>query len=623
MTATPAITSADTETTIARHGVFRQLMRRPLAVISMAVLVVLTIVAIVQPWITPFSPIYVDLTKTNATPFSTDFILGGDRYGRDMLSVLISGTRNSMLAGFIMASIALVLGIGLGLIAGYAPERVDVVLSALNSVLLAIPGIILLIAMYTLVEVSMPVAMATLGILSSSGIFILVRALTRNVRNELYVDAARVSGLPVARIIGRHVLLAIRGPIVIQAAFLYGGALALSAGLDFLGLGDPSQPSWGSVLNDAFINYYIAPWQLIWPGLLLGIAMAAFVLLGNALRDVLEGTHVRLSAKQRRRQAQRLRPTEEAESTEQSTIEDDHSTGPNLHPALHVSGSVSDPLLSIRNLSIGYPSGKSLSKVVDGVDLDIYQGEIVGLVGESGSGKTQTVFSALGLLPEQAIVTHRTMQFAGKELGGSKNSYDGIRGVDIAYVPQEPMSNLDPSFRIGDQLVEGIRVQTDTGRAEAKDLALSMLNRVGIRDPHRTFRSYPHELSGGMAQRVLIAGAVATRPRLLIADEPTTALDVTVQAEVLDMLRDLQADIGMAVLLVTHNLGVVADLCERVVVMRTGAIVEAGSSREVLLNPRHEYTKMLVNALLDNAELRQPINVGAAVNVNAEEETNA
>lgn len=597
MTATPTIVAVDTTTKVVRHGVFRQLLRRPLAVISMAVLLMLTVVAILQPWIMPFSPERVDLSLTNADPFSTKYILGGDRYGRDMLSVLISGTRNSMLAGFIMASIALVLGTSLGLLAGYSREAFDVALSAVNSVLLAVPGIILLIAMYTLVDVSMPIAMATLGVLSSSGVFILVRALTRNVRNELYVDAARVSGLPVTRIIGRHVLLAIRGPVIIQAAFLFGGALALSAGLDFLGLGDPSQPSWGSVLNDAFINYYIAPWQLIWPGLVLGVAMAAFVLLGNALRDVLEGSDVKLSARDRRMQARRLVGESASER-----VDVDVEGGPD--EAVQRSDG---PLLRIRGLSIGYPVGDSLSRVVDDVDLDVREGEIVGLVGESGSGKTQTVFAALGLLPEQAIVSRGSMRFAGVTLRGDERSYEGIRGSQVAYVPQEPMSNLDPSFRVGAQLVEGIRVQTGKSPGEAEELALSMLDRVGIRDPLMTFRSYPHELSGGMAQRVLIAGAVASRPKLLIADEPTTALDVTVQAEVLDMLRDLQADIGMAVLIVTHNLGVVADLCERVLVMKSGSIVESGTARDVLRQPEHEYTQMLVGALLDDSEPRRPV----------------
>jgi peptide/nickel transport system permease protein len=172
----------------------------------------------------------------------------------------------------------------------------------------------------------------------------------------------------------------------------------------------------------------------------------------------------------------------------------------------------------------------------------------------------------------------------------------------MAYIPQEPLSNLDPSFTIGSQLVEGLRPFMPA--REAKQTILDLLGRVGIPDPKRTFRSYPHQMSGGMAQRALIVGAVAPRPKLLIADEPTTALDVTVQAEILDLLRELQSEYKMGVLLVTHNFGVVADLCDRVVVMRNGQVVETGVIRDIFHAPRHDYTKELINAILDEEAVR-------------------
>ncbi|MBC7304854.1 MAG: ABC transporter ATP-binding protein, partial [Nocardia sp.] len=174
----------------------------------------------------------------------------------------------------------------------------------------------------------------------------------------------------------------------------------------------------------------------------------------------------------------------------------------------------------------------------------------------------------------------------------------------IAYVPQEPMTNLDPSVTVGAQLVEGVRAATPMSRREARERVIALLGKVGIADPRRTFSAYPHQISGGMAQRVLIAGAVASRPRVLIADEPTTALDVTVQAEILDLLRDLQQELDMAVLLVTHNFGVVADLCDRVAVMRSGEIVETGSTTGLFEAPRHEYTRMLLNSILDHDVVR-------------------
>jgi peptide/nickel transport system permease protein len=178
----------------------------------------------------------------------------------------------------------------------------------------------------------------------------------------------------------------------------------------------------------------------------------------------------------------------------------------------------------------------------------------------------------------------------------------GIRGSVVAYIPQEPMSNLDPSFTIGSQLVEGLTA--GMSKREARSTILALLERVGISDPIRTFKSYPHQISGGMAQRVLIAGAVAGRPKLLIADEPTTALDVTIQAEILDLLRDLQGELGMGVLLVTHNFGVVADLCDRVIVMQSGQVVETGDVRAVFTSPEHAYTRELVGAILDENTVR-------------------
>jgi ABC-type dipeptide/oligopeptide/nickel transport system ATPase component len=174
-----------------------------------------------------------------------------------------------------------------------------------------------------------------------------------------------------------------------------------------------------------------------------------------------------------------------------------------------------------------------------------------------------------------------------------------LRGTEIAYVPQEPLSNLDPAYRIGHQLTEPLRTRQGMSRGDARQRALELLARVGIPDPEATFRAYPHEISGGMAQRVLIAGAVAGKPKLLIADEPTTALDVTVQAEVLDLLRELQDENGMAVLLVTHNFGVVADVCDRVVVMKQGEIVEAAGVEEILESPREPYTQTLLGSMLD------------------------
>jgi ABC-type dipeptide/oligopeptide/nickel transport system ATPase component len=265
-----------------------------------------------------------------------------------------------------------------------------------------------------------------------------------------------------------------------------------------------------------------------------------------------------------------------------------------------------DTLLRIEGLRVGYDQeGGSTLEVVHGVSMEIRKGEVHGLIGESGSGKSQTALAVLGLLPRGGRVTGGTIDFDGVDLAdGTDQTYAGIRGRRISYIPQEPMSNLDPSFTIGSQLTEPLRVDQGMSKKDATERVLALLARVGIPDPKRTFAGYPFEVSGGMAQRVLIAGAVATEPDLIIADEPTTALDVTVQAEVLDLIRDLQHERHLAVLLVTHNFGVVADLCDRVTVMRNGFFVETGPIADVFAHPEHEYTQRLLGAILDNGPAR-------------------
>jgi peptide/nickel transport system permease protein len=274
-----------------------------------------------------------------------------------------------------------------------------------------------------------------------------------------------------------------------------------------------------------------------------------------------------------------------------------------------------EELLHVRELAVGYdqPDG-SVKTVVEDVSLTVRRGEVHGLIGESGSGKTQTAFAILGLLPAGGRIVAGDIDFEGIDLADiSSKEMTGLRGKKIAYIPQEPMSNLDPTFTIGSQLTEPLRVTLGIGKDEAKDRALKLLERVGIPDPQRTYHAYPHQVSGGMAQRVLIAGAVSCGPDLLIADEPTTALDVTVQAEVLDLLRRLQSEYNMGVLIVTHNFGVVADLCDRVSVMRAGRIVETGSARSIFADPRHEYTQALFDDILEDSQPRGPlVTVGTA-----------
>lgn len=591
-----------------RSGAVRAMLRNPLTVGAFAVLVLLVLVAIFRDVLLPFPPNQVRLELTNAPPFETEYILGGDRYGRDILSRLIFSTRLALICALVVAFVAAFIGVIAGLLAGFFGKVADAISIGIFTVLLAVPTIIVLISLYTVLGTSTLVAMTVFGVLSSPSMFWMVRNMTRSVRDELYVDAARVSGLSNTRIISVHVLSAIRAPLILLMAGLASAGIAAQAGLEFLGLGNAGDASWGSMLTDAFANIYIAPVQLVWPALALGLFTGAFFLISFGVRDVVEGTYVSPSRRGQRRRIERLLGPGAVEKT-LGIVADPQHTGVEGQPEESVT--TDDPLLVIEGLQVAYPRGaNSVTTVVESVSLTVNQGEIVGVVGESGSGKTQTLFAALGLLPGAAMIARGSIRLEGTELlGTSPSQLRKMRGAHMGYIPQEPMANLDPTFTVGSQLVEGIRAHGEYTRVEARELALAMLERVGINDPLRTFKSYPHEISGGMAQRVLIAGAVATKPRMLFADEPTTALDVTVQAEVLDLIRDLQRENNMGVLIVTHNFGVVADLCDRVVVMRTGKIVEEGPTETVLSNPQHEYTKMLLAAVLDEAPSRRELDL--------------
>ncbi|MFI6816015.1 dipeptide/oligopeptide/nickel ABC transporter permease/ATP-binding protein [Nonomuraea sp. NPDC050328] len=563
----------------------RVFLLNPTGVISSAVLLLLILGACFAPWLSAHDPFTTSFERIFAPP-GGDLLLGGDSAGRDVWARLLHGARFSLAGAAVAIVVAATIGILFGLVAGYYGGWFDAVTSWINGLIMALPGVIVLIAAIAVIGPTMWATMAILGVLMAPAFYRLVYVSVRGVRGELYVDAARVAGLTDARIIGRHIFAMVRGPALLQGAMMGALAITIQSGLEFLGLGDADIPTWGMMLNDAFTNMYTAPSLLIWPSLAITITSVALTLLANVVRDELERTGT--SARRRRREAA-ARAAEPDPDPDPVIV---HESTPNPK--------TTSPLLVIGGLSVAYDQPEAAPvEVVSSVSLSVERGQIHGLIGESGSGKTQTAWSILGLLPPGGRISAGSITFDGVELTCARQpELDQIRGKRIGYIPQEPMSNLDPSFRIGSQLVEPMQVRAGMSKRAATAHALELLARVGIPDPRRTFDAYPHQVSGGMAQRILIAGAIACSPDLLIADEPTTALDVTVQAEVLDLLRGLQQELGMGMILVTHNFGVVADLCDYVSVMRHGRIVETGPVRALFADPRHPYTKALFNAIL-------------------------
>ena len=563
-----------------RRRVFRQLLRNPQGAVCLAFLALVVLVAATSPWLAPYSPTETDLDATNAAPFSAGHLLGGDSAGRDILSRLMWGSRQTVLACAIILVISLAVGVTSGLVAGFYRGRFEAAAGFVADVVMSLPGIVLLIALYALTGPNIPAAMAVFGLLIAPTYYRLVRNVVLGVRNELYVDAARVAGLSDLRIVGRHVLWAVRAPVIIQSSFVLAAGIGIEAGVSFLGLGDPAGASWGIVLQNSFNGIYNNRWAVVWPALLISLTILALVLLGNALSDVLQSSARSKTLSPRSRRAA-VTAARQAEPEEDSI------------PV----GSSDDVVLSVRGLRVAYPmAGGEIREVVHGADLDVRRGEIHGLVGESGSGKSQIAFATLGILPREALVLGGSVLLDGEDLLADDAKMRAARGRRIAYVPQEPMSNLDPSFTIGKQLTYGLRAVTTLDAKQARERITELLVRVGITDPGRVMSLYPHEISGGMAQRVLICGAVAADPDVIVADEPTTALDVTVQAEVLELLRELSQERGLAMILVTHNLGVVADLCDTVSVMKEGDIVERADVDAIFESPQQAYTRELLSS---------------------------
>ena len=255
-------------------------------------------------------------------------------------------------------------------------------------------------------------------------------------------------------------------------------------------------------------------------------------------------------------------------------------------------------LLEVKDLHTSFFTPAGEVKAVNGISFFLDEGKVLGIVGESGSGKSVTAYSILQILSNPGRIVSGSIKYRGQELVGSdKKEMAKIRGNKISIIFQDPMTSLNPVYTIGNQLMEAIMLHTDRNKEQARERAIEMIRLVGITEPEKRIKQYPHELSGGMRQRVMIAMALACEPDILIADEPTTALDVTIQAQILDLIKDLQKQLGMSVILITHDLGVVAEMCDEVIVMYAGEICEHGTADEIFYNPKHEYTKGLMRSI--------------------------
>ncbi|MCV2394388.1 dipeptide/oligopeptide/nickel ABC transporter permease/ATP-binding protein [Actinotalea sp. M2MS4P-6] len=569
------------------------MVRRPAVVVALVWVGLLVLISVFPDFFAPYDPLKQDLSAIFEPPSATHW-LGTDNLGRDILSRLIFGSTGMLQGAVLTAVVAVVIGVVLGLVAGYFGGWADSAVSFYVNVLLSVPGFVIIVTVAFISGNNVVVIMASLGVVFSSAIARLVRGSTQAARNLLYVDSARVSGLSTPRIITRHVFPNVTGPLIVQTFLFLAQAFLILASLSFLGLGfDPQSPDWGQLVQQATQEINDHPWLMVPIGAALIFTVLAFNQLGAGLRE---------SLPQNRRESMlvsdRPRVAPKPANLADRALTPDGTSGLAAPREL-----VDEDLaLDVRDLTVSFPQDAGEIAVVDTVSLHAKRGEVLGLVGESGCGKSMTALAVLGLVPAPGAVQAASVSIAGHVVSSmSEKDRARLRGRTIAMIGQEPMVALDPCFTAGSALVEALRANRGMSRSEAKATALELLTKVGIARPMAVFQSYPHQLSGGMAQRVAIALALTGKPEILIADEPTTALDVTIQAEILDLLLDLRDSEGMTIVLVTHDLGVLADVGDRVAVMYAGEIIETGTTADVFARPGHPYTRGLLAAVPDAA----------------------
>ena len=565
-------------TRFSRHRLFTS----PGAVAGLVWLAALVTASLTAPLWLPFKTEDQDFTAVLSGPTAAHW-LGTDELGRDILSRIFAAAAGTLGTSMLTVIVGVTLGTILAMAAAGAGERTEGVISRVTEVMMSLPGTVIILAVIGAVGTNIPVVMAILGILMSAGIYRVILGQAKSLQSQLYVDAAKVDGAGPLRISLRHVLPGLANTIVVQAALIFAVGMLIQAGLAFIGFGPPiPQPSWGGMIQGASQHVYDAPWMMVPTGAVLALTVLSANAIGNALGKAPNAAAPHLPSAAARRQRAKAVAAIAAAAPVHAT--DDGALG----------GRAARGTLSVRNLSVGVDNGVRL---VTDVSFDVEQGTVLGLVGESGCGKTMTALSLLGLLPSGVSVTGGQILWNGRNLAATTDKdMESVRGREIALISQEPMRALDPMFTVGYQLTATIRRLRGTGKAEARKEALSLLEKVGIVDAARILKTYPHQISGGMAQRVAIALALSGKPKLLVADEPTTALDVTVQAEILSLLRALVKDTGMSVVMVTHDLGVVADICDQVAVMYAGQVVENGRTAAILDSPRHPYTLALLAA---------------------------
>ncbi len=565
--------------------------------ISLIVLLIVVLIAVFASVLAPYDPL--QIFDARMAPNSS-YLFGTDDKGRDVLSRMMYGARYSLTIGLGATIFAFIAGSIIGAFAAVSRKWISEIIMRILDVIMSFPGIALAATFVIVFGTSVPSLIFAIGFLYIPQIARIVRANVMSEYNQDYVRAVVVSGARAPHILMKHVVRNCIAPIVVFTIVLVADAIVFEASLSFISAGIPEPtPTWGNILADARGGVLSGRWwQALYPGLAIMITVLCLNILSEGMTDAMAAApkadisprEDNLSTK---READKFvadprlayKAQEEMLEKRLAALRETENIRHDRFPAR----TDVPPVLEVKDLCIRFPRHGAVN-VVDHVSFVVRPRQTMGLVGESGCGKSITSLTIMGLLDPRAEITGEIM-YNGQNLIGLDNThYNQLRGREIAMIYQDALSSLNPSMLIRSQMKQ---LTKRGGTRSAEEL----LELVGL-DPKRTLDSYPHELSGGQRQRVLIAMALTRDPKVIIADEPTTALDVTVQKQVIDLLNKLQKELGFAMVFVSHDLALVAEVANSITVMYAGQVVEQGPVHEILCNPIHEYTRGLLGSVL-------------------------
>jgi peptide/nickel transport system ATP-binding protein/peptide/nickel transport system permease protein len=560
----------------------RLLFRNRLAGFGLIVLILVCLTALLAPiWPLP-DPDATKLAERLVPAGSPGHWLGTDHLGRDLLARMIWGTRVSLMVGIIATTSAALIGSLVGLISGFWGGRLDNWMMRIVDMIMALPYMLLALAIVAALGPGLSNAMIAISVVNIPFFARNVRGQTVGLVRRDFVDAARLGGIGNWSILFSEILPNVMPVIVITMSTTVGWMILETAGLSFLGLGaQPPTADLGSMLGEGRKLLITAPAVSVLPGLVIFIIVMSINLLGDGIRDMLDP---RLKSGALSRPAARTKVA----------LANGETTGIGQKTSQETSTAAS--ILDVRDLEVQFNVRDRLYRAVNKIDFFVKPGECLGIVGESGCGKSVTALSLMGLVPTPpGRITSGQVLLEGEDMIRAKlGRLQEIRGNKVAYIFQDPLTTLHPMIPIGEQLAEAVQLHGRLSNGEAWARAVELLDLVRIPNAAERAHGYPHEMSGGMRQRVGIAMALANDPDVIIADEPTTALDVTIQAQVLRLLDQLRRERGLALIFITHDFGVVSQMCDRVMVMYAGRVVETGTTEQVTRTPAHPYTRRLL-----------------------------